>query len=346
MKKQPLIGKSADELKEIVAELSMPTFTAKQIAEWIYKKKIGSIDEMSNISVKNREILNEKFVVGSYEPTHSEESEDGTKKFLFKTEQGHFIETVYIPDDDRATLCVSIQVGCKMNCSFCMTGKQGFSGQLTAAEVINQIISVPDSDKLTNIVFMGMGEPMDNMLTLLKSLEIITASYGFAWSPRRVTVSSIGILPGLKVFLEKSDCHLAISLHSPFSEEREKLIPMEKVYPIEKVIAELRKHDFRHQRRLSFEYTMFDGLNDSIRHAVELAKMLKGLDCRLNLIRYHEIPGIELKSSNADKMEFFRNYLNNNNIITTIRRSRGEDIHAACGMLSTKEKLQSLEGSL
>ena len=346
MKKQPLIGKSADELKEIVAELSMPTFTAKQIAEWIYKKKIGSIHEMSNISVKNREILNEKFVVGSYEPTHSEESEDGTKKFLFKTEQGHFIETVYIPDDDRATLCVSIQVGCKMNCSFCMTGKQGFSGQLTAAEVINQIISVPDSDKLTNIVFMGMGEPMDNMLTLLKSLEIITASYGFAWSPRRVTVSSIGILPGLKVFLEKSDCHLAISLHSPFSEEREKLIPMEKVYPIEKVIAELRKHDFRHQRRLSFEYTMFDGLNDSIRHAVELAKMLKGLDCRLNLIRYHEIPGIELKSSNADKMEFFRNYLNNNNIITTIRRSRGEDIHAACGMLSTKEKLQSLEGSL
>ena len=346
MKKQPLIGKSADELKEIVAELSMPTFTAKQIAEWIYKKKIGSIDEMSNISVKNREILNEKFVVGSYEPTHSEESEDGTKKFLFKTEQGHFIETVYIPDDDRATLCVSIQVGCKMNCSFCMTGKQGFSGQLTAAEVINQIISVPDSDKLTNIVFMGMGEPMDNMLTLLKSLEIITASYGFAWSPRRVTVSSIGILPGLKVFLEKSDCHLAISLHSPFSEEREKLIPMEKVYPIEKVIAELRKHDFRHQRRLSFEYTMFDGLNDSIRHAVELAKMLKGLDCRLNLIRYHEIPGIELKSSNADKMEFFQNYLNNNNIITTIRRSRGEDIHAACGMLSTKEKLQSLEGSL
>lgn len=346
MKKQPLIGKSADELKEIVAELSMPTFTAKQIAEWIYKKKIGSIDEMSNISVKNREILNEKFVVGSYEPTHSEESEDGTKKFLFKTEQGHFIETVYIPDDDRATLCVSIQVGCKMNCSFCMTGKQGFSGQLTAAEVINQIISVPDSDKLTNIVFMGMGEPMDNMLTLLKSLEIITASYGFAWSPRRVTVSSIGILPGLKVFLEKSDCHLAISLHSPFSEEREKLIPMEKVYPIEKVIAELRKHDFRHQRRLSFEYTMFDGLNDSIRHAVELAKMLKGLDCRLNLIRYHEIPGIELKSSNADKMEFFRNYLNNNNIITTIRRSRGEDIHAACGMLSTKEKLQNPEGSL
>ena len=346
MKKQPLIGKSADELKEIVAELSMPTFTAKQIAEWIYKKKIGSIDEMSNISVKNREILNEKFVVGSYEHTHSEESEDGTKKFLFKTEQGHFIETVYIPDDDRATLCVSIQVGCKMNCSFCMTGKQGFSGQLTAAEVINQIISVPDSDKLTNIVFMGMGEPMDNMLTLLKSLEIITASYGFAWSPRRVTVSSIGILPGLKVFLEKSDCHLAISLHSPFSEEREKLIPMEKAYPIEKVIAELRKHDFRHQRRLSFEYTMFDGLNDSIRHAVELAKMLKGLDCRLNLIRYHEIPGIELKSSNADKMEFFRNYLNNNNIITTIRRSRGEDIHAACGMLSTKEKLQNPEGSL
>lgn len=345
MRKQALIGKSIDELKEIAAELSMPSFTAKQIAEWIYKKKIGSIDQMSNISVKNREILSEKYEVGCYEPAHTEVSDDGTKKFLFKTEMGHYIETVYIPDEDRATLCVSIQVGCKMNCSFCMTGKQGFSAHLSPADVINQILSVPDSDKLTNIVFMGMGEPMDNLLTLLKSLEIITANWGFAWSPRRITVSTIGILPGMKVFLEKSDCHLAISLHSPFSEEREKLIPMEKVYPIEKVIAELRKHDFRHQRRLSFEYTMFDGLNDSIRHAVELAKMLKGLDCRLNLIRFHEIPGIELKSSSPEKMDFFRNYLNNNNIITTIRRSRGEDVHAACGMLSTKEKLQNHDGS-
>ncbi|MBP1664086.1 MAG: rRNA m(2)A-2503 methyltransferase [Bacteroidetes bacterium] len=346
MKKQPLIGKSHNELKEIVAELSMPSFTAKQITEWIYKKKIGSIDEMTNISAKNREILAEKYEVGCNKPIQVAESSDGTKKYLFQTEEGHYIETVYIPEDDRATLCVSIQVGCKMNCLFCMTGKQGFNGQLSPTEVINQIISIPETDKLTNIVFMGMGEPFDNMMSLLQSLEIITSSYGFGWSPRRVTVSSIGIIPGMKVFLDKSDCHLAISLHSPFHEERERLMPMEKVYPIEKVIAELKKYDFSHQRRLSFEYIMFEGTNDSIRHAVELVKLLKGLDCRLNLIRFHEIPGIDLKSSNPEKIEFFRNYLSNNGIITTIRRSRGENIQAACGMLSTKEKLQNNANSL
>ena len=337
MQKQSLIGKSLDELKELVSELSMPAFTAKQISEWIYRKRVLSIDEMSNISAKNRTLLAEKYDIGRKAPVQTMESADGTKKFLFETENNRFIETVFIPEDDRATLCVSIQVGCKMNCLFCMTGKQGFNGQLSPAEVLNQILSIPDFDKLTNIVFMGMGEPFDNVLSLLQTLEIITADYGLAWSPRRVTVSSIGIIPGMKVFLEKSDCHLAISLHTPFHEERENLMPMEKKYPLANVLEELRKHDFRHQRRLSFEYIMFDGYNDTIRHAVELAKILKGIDCRVNLIRFHAIPGIELKSSNPEKMEFFREYLNNNGIITTIRRSRGEDIFAACGMLSTKE---------
>ena len=260
------------------------------------------------------------------------------KKYLFKTEGGHFIESVYIPEEDRATLCVSSQVGCKMDCLFCMTGKQGFTAQLTANEILNQIMSIPEADQLTNLVFMGMGEPFDNTLPMLRSLEILSADYGYAWSPRRITVSSIGLIPGMKVFLERSQCHLAISLHSPFSDERLKLMPIEKAFPIAKVLEELRKHDFSHQRRVSFEYILFNGVNDTMRHAVELVKILKGIDCRVNLIRFHAIPGVDLKPSGTEKMTFFRDYLTNNGLTTTIRRSRGEDILAACGMLSTLEK--------
>lgn len=343
MDKISLVGKTLDELKVIVSELGMPVFTAKQISEWLYKKRVFSIDEMTNISVKNRELLNEKYEIGRSLPVQVAESEDGTKKYLFKTENGHFIESVYIPEEDRATLCVSSQVGCKMGCLFCMTGKQGFTAQLSTTEILNQIMSIPEAETLTNLVFMGMGEPFDNTLAMLRSLEILTAEYGYAWSPRRITVSSIGLIPGMKVFLEKSNCHLAISLHSPFTQERLQLMPIEKSYPISKVLEEIRKHDFSKQRRISFEYILFDGVNDSMRHAVELVKILKGINCRVNLIRFHAIPGVDLKSSGAEKMIFFRDYLTNNGITATIRRSRGEDIFAACGMLSTLEKEKAEE---
>jgi len=343
MTKTALVGKTIDELKTIVLELGMPGFTAKQISEWLYKKRAFTLDEMTNISAKNRELLNEKYEVGRTLPAQVAESTDGTKKYLFKTEGGHFIETVYIPDEDRATLCVSSQVGCKMDCLFCMTGKQGFTAQLTSTEILNQIMSIPETEALTNLVFMGMGEPFDNTLQMLRSLEILTADYGFAMSPRRITVSSVGLIPGMKVFLERSQCHLAISLHSPFSHERLQLMPVEKPYPLANILAELRKHDFSKQRRVSFEYILFDGTNDSMRHAVELVKILRGIDCRVNLIRFHAIPGVDLKSSNPEKMTFFRDYLTNNGVTATIRRSRGEDIFAACGMLSTLEKEKAQE---
>jgi len=345
MTKTALVGKTFEELKTIVSELGMPAFTARQLAEWIYKKRIFTIDEMTNISAKNRESLTEKYEVGRTLPVQTVESTDGTKKYLFKTEGGHFIEAVYIPEEDRATLCVSSQVGCKMGCVFCMTGRQGFIAQLTTAEIMNQIMSIPEAEKLTNLVFMGMGEPFDNTLAMLRSLEILTADYGYAWSPRRITVSSIGLIPALKVFLEETNCHLAISLHSPFTQDRLLLMPIEKTYPITKVLEELRKHDFSKQRRVSFEYILFDGVNDTMRHAVELVKILKGIDCRVNLIRFHAIPGSELKSSAPEKMTFFRDYLTSNGVTSTIRRSRGEDIFAACGMLSTLEKEKS-EGKL
>jgi len=343
MTKTPLIGKTVEELKTLVSELGMPSFTAKQIADWIYKKRIFSIDEMTNLSAKNRQILAESHEVGRALPAQEIESIDGTKKYLFKTVDNNFIESVYIPEDDRNTLCVSSQVGCKMNCLFCMTGKQGFGAHLTATEILNQILSIPEADKLTNLVFMGMGEPMDNLPNLLRSLEILTADYGYGWSPRRVTVSTIGVIPKMKIFLENSNCHLAISLHSPFAEERLKIMPIQKAYPVDELLKELRKHDFSHQRRISFEYIMFDGFNDSLRHAVELVRILKGIDCRVNLIRFHAIPNVDLKTSNEEKMTFFRDYLTNNGIMTTIRKSRGEDIFAACGMLSTMEKQKNKE---
>ena len=334
--KNLLLGLNPAELKEIISALNMPAFTAKQIADWLYKKRVSSIDEMTNISAKNRELLKEKYDVGRSEPIYTQTSADDTKKYLFETRNGNLIESVYIPEDDRFTLCVSSQAGCKMACKFCMTGKQGFNGQLSAAEIMNQIMSIPEADKLTNLVFMGMGEPFDNTVELLRALEILTSDYGYAWSPKRITVSTIGLIPGLKEFLEKSSCHLAVSMHTPFAKERLEMMPVEKTYPLQEVLNVVRQYDFTKQRRISFEYIMFEGYNDTMRHAVETVKLLKGLECRVNLIRFHAIPDVDLRTSDEQKMLAFRDYLTNNRITCTIRRSRGEDISAACGMLATK----------
>lgn len=335
MTKEPLLGKTLHELQNTVISLGMPVFTAKQIAEWIYKHRVKSFDDMSNISIKNRTLLSEKFEIGFSEPVLEQKSIDGTAKYLFKTSKNHLIESVFIPEEDRATLCISSQVGCKMNCLFCMTGKQGFSANLTSAEILNQFYSIPQSEQLTNVVFMGMGEPLDNIDHVLRSLEILTADYAQGWSPKRITVSTIGLLSGMKTFLEKSDCHLALSMHSPFANERLKLMPVQKPYPLDKILEEIKKYDFSKQRRLSFEYIMFDGINDTIRHAIEMVRLLKNIPCRINLIRYHAIPGVELKTSDEQKMFAFRDLLTQNGIMTTIRKSRGEDIFAACGMLSS-----------
>ncbi|MDR1683072.1 MAG: 23S rRNA (adenine(2503)-C(2))-methyltransferase RlmN [Candidatus Symbiothrix sp.] len=330
-----LLGKTLSELKILTSVLGMPGFTARQIAGWLYQKKVTSIDEMTNLSLAHRERLKQQYVLGRTEPAKQQRSSDGTVKYLFSVANEKNIETVFIPDKERATLCVSSQIGCKMNCLFCMTGKQGFAGQLTSDEILNQILSIPESDSLTNIVFMGMGEPLDNTDELFKSLEILTADYGFAWSPKRITVSTIGILPGLKRFLDETKVHLALSLHSPFPDERQSLMPMEKIYPATEVFDLIREYDFSHQRRLSFEYITFGGLNDDIRHASALVKLIKNIPCRVNLIRYHAIPGIDLPASNLEAMTAFQAYLNSKGAICTIRASRGEDILAACGMLSS-----------
>ena len=338
MSKYPLLGMTLDELQSVVRGLGMPKFAAKQIASWLYDKKVNSIDEMTNLSLKHREALGAEYEVGGVPPVEAMHSVDGTIKYLFQVGEKNFVEAVYIPDDDRATLCVSSQVGCKMNCKFCMTGKQGFTTNLTANQILNQISSLPERDKLTKVVLMGMGEPLDNLDEVLKVLEVLTASYGYGWSPKRITLSSIGLRKGLQRFIEESDCHLAISLHSPIPSQRLDLMPAERAFSITEIVDLLKNYDFSKQRRLSFEYIVFKGVNDSMIYAKELVKLLRGVDCRINLIRFHAIPGVDLEGTDMETMVTFRDYLTSHGVFSTIRASRGEDIFAACGMLSTAKR--------
>ena len=297
MPKQTLLGLTLTELQEVVKRLGMPGFSAKQIASWLYDKKVNSIDDMTNLSLKHRDLLKDVYEVGAEAPVEAMRSTDGTVKYLYRAGDKNFVEAVYIPDEDRATLCVSSQVGCKMNCKFCMTGKQGFSANLTANQIINQINSLPERDKLTNVVMMGMGEPLDNLDEVLKALEIMTASYGYGWSPKRITLSTVGLRKRFQRFIEESECHLAVSLHSPVALQRRELMPAEKSFSITEMVDLLKNYDFSKQRRLSFEYIVFKGVNDSLLYAKELLKLLRGLDCRINLIRFHAIPGVDLEGA-------------------------------------------------
>lgn len=338
MSKKSLLGLTLTELQDVASEVGMPGFAAKQMASWLYDKRIKEVDDMTNLSLKHRERLGQEYAIGRTDPVDAIHSTDGTIKYLFQVGTASFIEAVYIPDGDRATLCVSSQVGCKMNCKFCMTGKQGFSKNLTAAEMLNQVFSIPESDRLTNLVLMGMGEPLDNLDEVLKFLKIMTSEKGCGWSPRRITLSTIGIRGKLERFINESECHLAISLHAAVPELRALLMPAEKAYSIVELVEDLKKYDFSKQRRLSFEYIVFKGLNDSTLYAQRLIELLRGLPCRVNLIRYHAIPGIDLEGVSDERMMELRDYLTKRGLFTTIRASRGEDVFAACGMLSTNKK--------
>ena len=338
--KNTLYGMTLQQLSELCEREHLPRFAASQIARWLYVSHVDSIDSMTNLSLAVRRTLQERYELGLTPPLRESISADGTKKYLFATKQGEYIESAYIPDGDRATLCVSSQAGCRMGCKFCATGRQGLQHSLSAGEIINQILSIPDSKKLTNVVFMGMGEPLDNTDEVLRAIEILTAKWGFAWSPTRITLSTAGVAKELPRFLDESKAHLAISLHNPFHDERAEIMPIEKAYPIREVMDILRRYDFTSQRRVSFEYILMEGLNDSPRHIKELCRLLDGVKCRINLIRFHKIPDSPYYSPSEEQMIAFRNTLTTKGIQTTIRTSRGEDIQAACGLLSTKEKQQ------
>lgn len=333
-----LFGKTLAELEQIVQRYEMPLYSGRQLAEWIYLKGAGEIGQMSNLSKRFREQLSEHFVIGLSAPVQVQKSADGTKKYLFSTTGGQHVEAVYLPDVNRHTLCLSTQAGCRMGCSFCMTGRQGLQAQLSTGDILNQIISLPERHKLTNIVYMGMGEPLDNLSAVLNSLEIISADYGPGMSPKRITVSTIGIISSIKEFLEKSRCNLAVSLHTPFEEERRKLMPIERSNPLKDVLQTIRNFPLEKQRRISFEYIVFKGLNHSQAHVNEMARILNGIRCRINLLRFHPLPGSDLRSPDEQTMEAFKTALEEKGLITTIRRSRGQDIMAACGLLSTNHQ--------
>ena len=370
--KTRLLGKTLEELRQIALEAGLPAFAGKQMAQWLYQKRVRSIADMTNLSKQGREVLSEHYEVGMVQPIDVQVSADGTKKYLFPVRcpvgaghddngvAGHdgngvvahdvngvagnehrryeesFVEAVMIPDQERKTLCVSSQAGCKMGCKFCMTGRQGFHGNLDAADILSQFFAVDEAPELTNTVFMGMGEPLDNWEAVRRTIDVLTADWGLGWSPKRVTLSTIGVLPKLKQCLEESRCHLAVSLHNPFPAEREELMPVQKAWSITEVVRLIKQYDFSGQRRVSFEYTVFEGWNDTPRHADGLLHLLKGLECRVNLIRFHKIPDFPYGTASNKKMEAFRDRLTEGGITATIRASRGEDILAACGLLAGK----------
>ena len=346
--KERLLGKTPEELKAIALEVGLPGFAGKQMAQWLYQKRVRSIEEMTNLSKQGREALAQRYQVGMTQPVDVQTSKDGTRKYLFPvrcpvkpgmTEEPFYIEAVMIPDQERKTLCVSSQAGCKMGCKFCMTGRQGFHGNLDAADILSQFFAIEEAADLTNTVFMGMGEPLDNWDQVKRVIEVLTAPWGLAWSPKRVTLSTIGVLPKLKQYLDESKCHLAVSLHNPFPEEREELMPVQKVWSVTEVVRLIKQYDFTGQRRVSFEYTIFKGWNDTPRHADGLLKLLRGLECRVNLIRFHSRPDFPYTTSSPEGMEAFRERLEKGGLTATIRASRGEDIFAACGLLAGKHNL-------
>ncbi len=341
---KPLAGMTLDDLRGVTASLGMPRFVASQLAQWIYVKRVSEISQMTNISKANQAALSDKYCVGLTPPSDAQLSADGTVKYLFPVGDDKSVEAVLIPEDDRNTLCISSQKGCRMNCYFCMTGRQGWHGNLSANEIINQVLSVPESQMITNVVFMGMGEPLDNLEPVLKAIEIMTADWGFAWSPKRVTVSTVGVKPALKQLVEQTSVHIALSVHNAIPEERQSLMPIQKLYPVKDVLEMLGKYDFAHQRRLSVEYIMWQWFNDDVTHAERLREILPNNDIRVNLIRYHMIPDVQkLRTSSDERMALFRDYLNGHGITCTIRRSRGEDIAAACGMLAGKVRKEEPE---
>ena len=347
-----LLGKTPAELMDIAKANGLPAFAGKQMAQWLYQKRVRSIDDMTNLSKAGREALKARYEVGYEAPIDVQVSKDGTKKYLFQVrcpigvghdgengagrEEVSCIEAVMIPDEDRKTLCVSSQAGCKMACKFCMTGRQGFHGNLSAADILNQFFAIEEAGELTNTVFMGMGEPLDNWENVKRVIEVLTEDWGLGWSPKRVTLSTIGVLPKLKEYLDESRCHLAVSLHNPFPEEREEMMPVQKAWSITEVVRLIKQYDFTGQRRVSFEYTVFEGWNSSPRHADALLKLLKNLECRVNLIRFHKIPDFPYGTAPDSVMEAFRDRLNAGGVTATIRASRGEDIFAACGLLAGK----------
>ncbi len=335
MAKTNIVGLSAQQIHHFIVDWGFSYANAVNISNNIYKKRVTDISQLSKIPKKLKLKLIETVNPGTISPILIELSTDKTIKYLFRTAAGKEFETVYIPDGKRNTVCVSTQSGCRMGCPFCVTAGYGFRGHLSAGEIVNQVISIPDAHKITHVVFMGMGEPMDNLENVLKACEIITAEWGLSISPRNVTVSTIGLIPGVDKFLLESDCNLTLSLHTPFPEERKLIVPAENHYPVHNVLELMKNFPLKKKRRLSVAYVMIKNLNDTDSHLDELIKMLIGTKIRVNLLPYHPARDNSGESSSAERMQYFKHNLVISGISASIRKSRGVDISAACGLLAS-----------
>jgi 23S rRNA (adenine2503-C2)-methyltransferase len=299
-----------------------------------YRRRIPDFRSMDNLPKPVRELLDREYQTGLFTPVKYEVSSDLSVRYLFRTNDGKSFETVFIPDGKRKTVCISTQSGCRMGCPFCLTGKYGFRGNLTAGEIIGQVMSMPSSREITHVVFMGMGEPLDNPGELQKACEILTSSWGLAISPGKITVSTVGITPAVTRFLSESKCNLTLSLFSPFAGERAEVVPAEKKYPAREIIEMLREYPETGKRRFTVAYVMISDVNDSEAHLEELIKLLGGTSIRVNILPYHVIPGDSCTPSTPDRMQYFRQKLTVSGISASVRRSRGTDISAACGLLA------------
>jgi len=335
MDKTSLCGLTIEEIFGIIQPGGFTKNHAIKVSNLIYKKGIMDLpSSASGLSGKLRNFLSQYADSGLCPPVSSVSSSDGTTKYLFRTPDNRQFETVFIPDKKRNTVCVSTQSGCRMGCSYCMTARFGYHGSLSAGEIINQIISFDPAVNVTHVVFMGMGEPMDNLENVLKACDILTAVWGVAIARRNITVSTVGITDAVVEFINRSDCNLTLSLYSPFPEERVKVIPAEKAYPVRKTIGIMKDHTLQKKRRFSVAYIMLKGINDTDRHLSGLINMIKYSGIRVNLLPYHQVPGDKNISSSDERMMYFKHNLVTAGISASVRRSRGADINAACGLLA------------
>jgi 23S rRNA (adenine2503-C2)-methyltransferase len=330
-----ICGMTSTDLYEVLSQHGFNRAQTDKVLSGIYRKGVTQISKIEGVPKALKELLAAQFITGVYTPVSSQKSADNTVKFLFRNPDGLKFETVYLPDNKRKTVCISTQSGCRMGCPFCVTGRFGFRGNLSAGDMINQIISLPEARGVTHVVFMGMGEPMDNLEEALKACRIITSESGLAISSRNITVSTVGILPGLQEFIEKSDCNLTLSLYSPFPEERQLVVPAENRYPAHQIIDLMKSYPLMKKRRFSIAYVMMSDVNDTDRHLEALKRLLKDSPIRVNLIPYHHIGDDHNRSSTKARMEFFKHNLVISGISASIRKSRGEDISAACGLLAS-----------
>ncbi len=325
-----------ESLRAFIQRLEMPRYRANQIAEWLYRHHADSLDQMTNVSLTDRRRIAELAEVRVSSPTECKVSADGTKKYAFATDGGDVVESALIPEGERMTLCISSQVGCRVGCAFCATGAMRLRGNLSAGEILNQYRSIPEREHITNVVYMGMGEPLDNLNAVVDSVELLTSPHGYGLSNRRVTLSTVGKPAPLARFLKRCDVRLAVSLHTPFQQQRRELMPGTRGYDLNELVTMLRERAREDRRRVSFEYVMLHDINDSLSHADATAQLLSGMHTRVNLIPFHPWPGNDMQPSSPARIERFRAQLERHGLTATVRATRGLDIEAACGLLATR----------